>query len=355
MKYLRRVAAVLLTAVVLFTSVSVEVSQAARKVRLNKTKAALAVGDKVQLRLKGTAKRVKWSSNKKKVAAVSAKGRVTAKKVGKAVITAKAAGKKYQCRITVTAVESQSTASPTPAPTAASSAKPKPTATAKAPQNAAASAEPSAGTLSYDAGEYSLSKVHSGEGTYYDRNSVGAANLDDMEELYYTVAMNSKDYMNGLAGAYIQITDKDGDTVNALVTDRLPEGKKGDVDMTRATFAAIEPLETGRMKITWKIIPLPTSEPISYLFKPSSSQYWAEVQVRGGRYPISKVEYLDEKTGKYIELERKEYNYFAAPSGMGKGPFTFRVTDFYGHVLTDTGIALNTQNKAVKGAANFPY
>ncbi|MDE5864213.1 MAG: hypothetical protein K2H34_07705 [Lachnospiraceae bacterium] len=208
--------------------------------------------------------------------------------------------------------------------------------------------------MNYDAGEYSISEVHTGEGTFYDRESGGAANLDFMEEFYYTAAMNNEDYMNGLAGAYIEITDKDGDKINVVITDRLPEGKKGDIDLTRKAFNVIEPEVTGRMNITWKIIPFPTTEPINYVFKPTSGPYWAEVQVRNGRYPIKKLEYKN-AAGQYVELERQEYNYFTAPSGMGEGPYTFRVTDFYGHVLEDTGIAINKEETPVQGKANFPY
>ena len=32
--------------------------------------------------------------------------------------------------------------------------------------------------------------------------------------------------MNGLAGAFLEVTDKDGDVINVLVTDLLPAGKR---------------------------------------------------------------------------------------------------------------------------------
>jgi expansin (peptidoglycan-binding protein) len=47
------------------------------------------------------------------------------------------------------------------------------------------------------------------------------------------------------------------------------------------------------------------------------------------------------------------YNYFVASSGIGPGPYTFRVTDMYGHVLTDTGIPL-IERGVFYGAAQFP-
>lgn len=44
---------------------------------------------------------VKWSSNKKKIVTVNKKGMITAKSVGKAVITAKVFGKKYKYKVIV--------------------------------------------------------------------------------------------------------------------------------------------------------------------------------------------------------------------------------------------------------------
>lgn len=294
--------------------------QAATKI--NKKSVTVTVGKTVTLKILNTKKKVVWSSSNRRIATVSSKGKVKGIKAGTVKIKAKVNKKTYTCKVTVK----------------------KKSLTA-----------PSEATKKYNAGEYSITKVHKGEGTYYDRVSTGASNLDYLENSYYTVAMNNEDYMNGLAGAYIEITDKDGDKVKAVVTDRLPEGKKGDVDLSRKTFAKIEPLVTGRMNISWKIIPFPTSEPISYVFKPTSSQYWAEVQVRNGRYPIKKLEYYDKAAKKYVELQRQEYNYFTAPSGMGAGPYQFRVTDFYGHVLVDSGIKMNSKETPVKGKKNFPY
>ena len=78
-------------------------AQAKAKVKLNKTKATLVVNRTVKLKVKGTKKKVKWTTSNKKVATVSKKGVVTAKKPGKATITAKVGKKKYKCKITVIA------------------------------------------------------------------------------------------------------------------------------------------------------------------------------------------------------------------------------------------------------------
>jgi len=339
---------ILITCLVLLLGFGQTGVAAQAKVSLNKKKAQITVGSSLSLNVKGTKKKVKWSTSNKKIATVKSTGKVkckvTAKKAGKATVTAKAGNKKYKCKVTVVK-KSGSMADNSDQGTDNN----------KTPEKSDDTATPSEETTKIDAGEYSLDKVHTGEGTFYDLVSGGAANLDDMGSQYYTAAMNNEDYLNGLAGAYIEITDKDGDKINVLITDRLPEGKKGDIDLTRKAFNVIEPEVTGRMNITWKIIPFPTDEPIQYVFKPTSTQYWAEIQVRNHRYPIAKLEYLDAVTNTYVVLPRQEYNYFTAASGMGgPGPYTFRVTDIYGHQLVDTGIAIN-KSAPVNGAANFPY
>lgn len=72
-------------------------------IQLTKNSLTLRSGQTKKIKLTGApAKKVKWSSSNKKVATVS-NGRITARKAGKAVITARYKGKKYKCSITVKA------------------------------------------------------------------------------------------------------------------------------------------------------------------------------------------------------------------------------------------------------------
>lgn len=68
---------------------------------LNYSKKTLKKGKIFTLKVTGAIGSVKYSSNKKSVASVTSKGKVTAKKKGKAVITAKANGVTLKCQITV--------------------------------------------------------------------------------------------------------------------------------------------------------------------------------------------------------------------------------------------------------------
>ncbi len=124
----RIIMSILLIAALAVTAVPVH-SLAKGKAKLSKTKLALYVGKTATLKLKNNKKKVKWSSSNKKVARVSAKGKVKGLKKGKATITAKVGKKKYKCKVTVKArKEAKATKKPVPVPkpTAAATNKPVP-------------------------------------------------------------------------------------------------------------------------------------------------------------------------------------------------------------------------------------
>lgn len=198
--------------------------------------------------------------------------------------------------------------------------------------------------------------IHTGDGTYYGGGYVGGcAMLDPVSTDYWIVAMNLADYNDAqLAGAYLEVTGELG-TINMLVTDLLPEGKKGDLDLYVDAFPLIAPKEKGRVPVSWKIVPLDTAEnaPVCYKWKEGTTEFWCGVQVRNHRYPITKLEYLNEN-GEFVEIKRRPYNYFESME-MGKGPFTFRITDIYGQVIIDENIPLSTDDtEIIQGHVQFP-
>lgn len=76
-------------------------TNAATKIKLNKKKVSMRVGNQITLKVIGTKKKVKWISSQKKVVKVSSKGKVTAIKAGSAKITAKVADKALVCKVRV--------------------------------------------------------------------------------------------------------------------------------------------------------------------------------------------------------------------------------------------------------------
>lgn len=69
--------------------------------KLSKTSLSLTVGCNYTLKITGTTQKVSWSTSNASIATVSSTGKVISKKEGAATITAKVAGKKYTCKVTV--------------------------------------------------------------------------------------------------------------------------------------------------------------------------------------------------------------------------------------------------------------
>lgn len=70
-------------------------------VKISKKKITLSVGQKVQLYVTGSRKKVRWSSKNKKICKVSKKGIVTAKKKGSTYVKAKVGKKTLKCKVKV--------------------------------------------------------------------------------------------------------------------------------------------------------------------------------------------------------------------------------------------------------------
>ena len=92
---------ILLMLIMVLTFIPTMHVEAASKVKLNKTKITMYVGQTETLKVTGTHKRVIWKSSNKMVAKVSKDGKVTPKRQGTVTITAQVAGKKYHCKIKI--------------------------------------------------------------------------------------------------------------------------------------------------------------------------------------------------------------------------------------------------------------
>ena len=197
-----------------------------------------------------------------------------------------------------------------------------------------------------------INPVHSGIATYYHATGDGACLFGPTPGNLMVAAMNAEEYDNAAyCGAYVHVVGPKGQ-VTVRIVDLCPECLAGHLDLSQEAFALIADLPQGRVDITWQLVSPTLSGPIAYHFKDGSNQWWTAVQVRNHRNPIAKLEYRT-GTGPWSEVPRTSWNYFVRDTGMGSGPYQFRVTDRYGNVLTDTGIP-HVENGTVNGAAQFP-
>jgi len=103
--------------------------------------------------------------------------------------------------------------------------------------------------------------------------------------------------------------------------------------------------------IEWEYVPCAVEGPVIYHFKEGSNEWWTAVQIRNHRYAIADVAY-QAADGSFVSVPREDYNYFVEASGMGPGPYTFRLTDDNGQTLEDTGIE-HVEAGDVPGSAQF--
>lgn len=68
---------------------------------ISKSKITMKKGSSTVLKLNGTNQKITWKSSNKKIATVTSKGKITARKAGTATITATVLNKKFTCKITV--------------------------------------------------------------------------------------------------------------------------------------------------------------------------------------------------------------------------------------------------------------
>lgn len=196
--------------------------------------------------------------------------------------------------------------------------------------------------------------THEGEATYYDfADGSGNCSFPATPDDLMVGAMNHTDYAGSAAcGACARVVGPSG-TVDVRIVDRCPECAPGDIDLSPEAFQNIAELSAGRVPISWQYIECPTTGPLVYHFKDGSNEWWTAVQVRNHNHAIASLAYLDED-GAFVDVPRLDYNYFVMDSGMGPGPYTFRVTDVLGNVVEDGGIAHVEDGDVPGSSGQFP-
>jgi|GEM_PF-1036332 len=171
-------------------------------------------------------------------------------------------------------------------------------------------------------------------------------------------AMNEYDWNNSaVCGACVEVTNTQNNSkLTVQIVDQCPyQGNEKwcfqgshHIDLNGAAYGALG--ANNNPAVNWKFVPCSPMGNIKYYFDSSSQQYYLAVSPQNYKNPIAKVEV--KKAGAYVALTRSTYNMFEASMGAGTGDLTFRLTDIYNHVLTDT-VAM-TPGKTVTGNVQFP-
>lgn len=180
----------------------------------------------------------------------------------------------------------------------------------------------------------------SGRATYFDGSKGGNCSFGPPSTNLY-VALGPQEYQTGAAcGGYIDVKGPKG-SVRVKVVDQCPECEKGHLDLSQAAFARIGNVSEGIIPISYKGVqnpPLPG--PISLTVKDGASQYWLAILADNHGNPLAKME-VRSPSGGWVAMKHTDYNYWLDEDGDGRGPFTVRLTDVFGHQATVSGITLS--------------
>lgn len=195
----------------------------------------------------------------------------------------------------------------------------------------------------------------SGVATFYDADGSGNCSFEATPDDLDVAAMDLPEYNGSQAcGSCLEVTGPKG-KVKVRVVDSCPgcEDHGVNLDLSASAFAKIAEPKKGRIDITYAAAPCDVKGNIEYHFKDGSSKYWTAIQLRNHKVAVTKLEY--QKGSKWLELERADYNYFVAESGVGDQPdgLTLRVTSIDGQTLEDTLPGPIQANKTVRGKSQF--
>ena len=171
--------------------------------------------------------------------------------------------------------------------------------------------------------------IHTGYATYYAATGEGACGYEASPDNMMVAAINEQQYHNSLpCGSFIKISGPDGE-ITVRIVDYCPTCETGDIDLSLEAFSQLAEPIRGVIPITWHFVEAEISDTVTYHFHGASHQWWTAVQIRNHLHPVASVEIYDPATNSWTSLNREHYNYFTAPNGMGLGPFTFRLTDYF--------------------------
>ncbi|MDT8307365.1 MAG: expansin EXLX1 family cellulose-binding protein, partial [Anaerolineae bacterium] len=195
---------------------------------------------------------------------------------------------------------------------------------------------------------------HTGEATYYwEADGGGNCMFPPAPDDVMVAAVADFDYGDDarLCGAYARVYGPYGN-IQVRIVDRCPDAgcNPGHLDLHPKAFEQIAPMEYGRVSITWELVSPPLDGDISYHFKDESNEWWMAVQVRNHRNPLARFEVLQD--GSWVSLPRQEWNHFLGLN-LGRGPFTFRVTDIFGNQIVTEGVPL-LDDQTYPGGRQFP-
>ena len=191
--------------------------------------------------------------------------------------------------------------------------------------------------------------TYTGTATFYTTGSTSYCSSPFAPDSTHSAALNAAQYdTSATCGACILITGRNGSAI-AVVNDLSFSAPANSMDLSADLIPIIDSLPE-IAHIQWKYVGCPVTGNVQIMMD-ASNPYYAQVRVVNHRYPVRKLEYFDGNV--YTVLPKRNDNYFIASTGLGNGPYSFRITDILGDTILETGIPL-VNDSAIYGSHQFP-
>jgi expansin (peptidoglycan-binding protein) len=223
---------------------------------------------------------------------------------------------------------------------------------------------PDAGGGAQTCGSNPVAQAFNAGLTYYQQTSANNCAMPwPSNGMYTALSTNLYDNPSGSAscGKCVQVNGK-----TLLVVDQCPQKTNqaqcstNHLDLSTTAYQAVQgSLNPGMVSnspgLSVKFVPCPVSGNIQYSFTSSSQQYYLALIILNAKYGIAKVEYRAPSSCGWTELGARSDGdpHFTLNGVMVPKPIDLRVTDEWGHVLEDDGVAW-AAGQTVTGGAQFP-
>ncbi|KAL5422766.1 hypothetical protein PMIN06_007697 [Paraphaeosphaeria minitans] len=193
-----------------------------------------------------------------------------------------------------------------------------------------------------------------GTASFYGGNTVGGA----CSFSGYTIPSNlfgtafGGNWDASECGACVQVTNKAGKSIKAMIVDQCPECAVNKLDLFENAFTQIGTKSDGIIPITYTIVPCGITSPIVLKNKEGTSPYWFSMQVMNSNVAVSKLEVSTDGGATWTATKRSAYNFWENSAGFGTSSVDVRVTGVNGKTVTVNGVSVAASTTKT-ASANF--
>lgn len=146
-------------------------------------------------------------------------------------------------------------------------------------------------------------------------------------------------YSEEMCGACLELSTDISSTV-VKVDGECTGCPNGHIDVNKPAYDLIAPSMSGNYRAKWTMTECPFATNLQIAITSSSNPWYFSATLIDHLYPVSTLEFWNGTN--YNFILRNSNNQFEDPMGIGSGPFQFRISDIFGHVIEVMNVPLSS-------------